>query len=327
MNRSTIITACLLLASCTAQAQNPTPTPSPSLVSTPAASPVPNTRAKRFILELSLSAPEDLKVREGDVVVMGQVLSDRTRERQRLEAQKAQVLIQLDRLKQVPIKPLPPKSASDIANLPTPSFLEEEAEIDRKQVTLQQIEQNWNRQQRKIDLLQGFNPNDLSPSTLPHEQEKLRQRERDVKQAKAELELSQAKLDRAGENYQYRQYEHPLEVSKRSIDIERQQQEYQRQLQEYEQQERDRTFQLAQVNVQLQNLETQLTNLSIVKSAYNAKVQRVKWKGQNNQILTVELTLIVGDLRNVPRSSQTRSDDSDDPKPETPPFQSSDSQR
>ncbi|MBD1842149.1 hypothetical protein H6F89_01735 [Cyanobacteria bacterium FACHB-63] len=73
------------------------------------------------------------------------------------------------------------------------------------------------------------------------------------------------------------------------------------------------------MNVQLQNLETQLTNLSIVKSAYNAKVQRVRWKGQNNQILTVELTLIVGDLRNVPRSNQARSNDSDDTKPETPP--------
>lgn len=318
----------LFLCSCTAQAQNSTsPSPTPTITPTPAASPTPDTRTKRFILELSLSAPEDLKVREGDVVVVGQVLSDRTRERQRLEAQKAQVLIQLDRLKQAPIKPLPPKAASEIANLPTPSFIEEEAEIDRKQVILQQVEQDWNRQQRKIDLLQGIDPKELPPSTLPHEQEKLRQRERDVKQAKAELELVRAKLDRAKENYQYRQYDHSLEVSKRSIDIERQQQEYQRQLQEYEQQERDRTFQLAQVNVQLQNLETQLTNLSIVKSAYNAKVQRVRWKGQNNQILTVELTLIVGDLRNVPRSKQASSDDSDDTKPETPPFQSPNSQR
>lgn len=166
MKRSIILTACLL-ASCTAQAQNPTPTPSSSPVPSPIATQASDTRTKRFTLELSLSAPEDLKVREGDVVVMGQVLSDRTRERQRLEAQKAQVLIQLDRLKQAPIKLLPPKPASEIANLPTPSFMEEEAEIDRKQVILQQVEQEWSRQQRKIDLLQGMNPNELPPSTLP----------------------------------------------------------------------------------------------------------------------------------------------------------------
>ncbi|MBD2079734.1 hypothetical protein [Leptolyngbya sp. FACHB-17] len=131
----------LFFSGCTAQAQNPTPTPSPSLVPSPTASPAPYTRTKRFTLELSLSAPENLKVREGDIVVMGQVLSDRTRERQRLEAQKAQVLIQLDRLKQAPIKPLPPKAAPEIANLPTPSFIEEVAEIDHKQVILQQVEQ------------------------------------------------------------------------------------------------------------------------------------------------------------------------------------------
>ncbi|MBD1847666.1 hypothetical protein H6F89_30565 [Cyanobacteria bacterium FACHB-63] len=164
MNRSIILTTCLL-ASCTAQAQNPTPTPSPSLIPSPTASLTSDTRTKRFTLQLTLTAPEDLKVREGDVVV-GQVLSDLTRERQRLEAQKAQVLIQVDRLKQAPIKPLPPKAASEIANLPTPSFIEEEAEIDRKQVILQQVEQECSRQQRKIDSLQGMNLHDLSLSTL-----------------------------------------------------------------------------------------------------------------------------------------------------------------
>lgn len=299
-----IFTVAVLLTGCTAQAQNPTPSSSP--LPTPSPTATPTQRTGRFKLQLTLTAPEDLKVKEGDTVLVGQVLSDRTRERQRLENQRAQVEIQIERLKQSPIRPLAPKQASEMASLPPPNLLQEVAEIDRLQLTFQQVEQRWLQQQQKLAVLDSMQA-EIPPSTIPHEQEVGRQRERDVKQAKSDLELAKAKLERAKSDYQREQYLNSLESGKREIELERQRLEYQRQMQEWEKQERDRTFQLSQVNIQLQNLETQLNQLSQVKAPYAGKVQRIRWEGQNDKNLSVELTLITADLRTRPGTDKTTS--------------------
>jgi biotin carboxyl carrier protein len=316
-----LFTVSLLLSGCVAQAQNSTPPPTPSSF-TPIPSPTvsPTQRTGRFKLQLTLTAPEDLKVKEGDTVLVGQVLSDRTRERQRLENQRAQVEIQIERLKQPPIKPLAPKQASEMASLPPPNLLQEVAEIDRLQLTFQQVEQRWLQQQQKLAVLDSMQA-EIPSSTIPHEQEVGRQRERDVKQAKSDLELAKAKLERAKSDYQREQYENSLERGKRDIELERQRLEYQRQMQEWEKQERDRTFQLSQVNIQLQNLDTQLNQLSQVKAPYAGKVQRVRWEGQNDKNLSVELTLITADLRTRPGTDKvTRSEGASNSNPEASPI-------
>ena len=309
MKRLKIFTVAMLLTGCTAQAQNLTPTPSPLIVPSPSATPIG--RTGRFNLRLTLTTPEDLKVREGESVNVGQILSDRTRERQRLEAQRAQVEIQIQRLNQPPIKPLMPKRISDVSAFPAPSFLEEVAGVDQQTLNVEKSRRDRELQVRKIDVIQGMG--DLPPSTLLHESEKLREKETALSLSESELELSKAKLDKAKKDYEYKEYQYSLELSKREIDIQRQTQEYSRQMQEWEKQERDRTFQLSQVSIQLQNLETQLNQLSQVKSPYAGKVQRIRWEGQNDKNLSVELTLITADLRTRPgtdkvTSPQTSSD-------------------
>lgn len=300
MNRSIILTACLL-ASCTAQAQNSTnPTPTPSITPTPQTSPALAARgSKRFTLRLTLSEKEDLKVKEGDVVVKDQVLADRTRDRQRLESQKQQILIQLERLKQPPIKPLAPKRIPDVAAFPAPSFLEEQATIDKLEIQVESSRRDRDLQQRYLDTVQSLD--NIPPSTLSHETEKLKQKDAFLKEVSAELEVSKAKLDKSKRDYEYREYQYSLELSKREIDIQRQQQEFSRQMQEYEKQSRDREFQIAQVTTQLQSLESQLAGLAVVRSQYNAKVQRVKFLQQDNVTLSVELVLITDDLRSFTR--------------------------
>jgi hypothetical protein len=303
MRQLKIFTVCLLLTSCTAQAQN-LKAPSPTLTSAPSPqTSALSTQSKRFTLKLTLSEKEDLKVREGDVVVKDQILADRTRDRQRLEAQKEQISLQIKRLSQPPIKPLAPKRIPDVAAFPAPSFLEEQANIDRLEIRVNKSTRDRDLQQRYLDAVQGLN--DIPPSTLLHEQEKLKEKEALLKETIAELEVTKAKLDKSKRDHEYKEYQYSLELSKREIDIQRQQQEYQRQQQEWEKQERDRTFQLAQVTAQLQNLESQLANLSIVKSQYNGKIQRVKWLEQTNTNLSVELTLIVNDPRDFTRPNQT----------------------
>ncbi|PSN19594.1 hypothetical protein C7271_06545 [filamentous cyanobacterium CCP5] len=69
---------------------------------------------------------------------------------------------------------------------------------------------------------------------------------------------------------------------------------YGEQLQQAEQRSRDREFQIAQLEANVQNLDTQLSELSTVTSPYAGTIRRIKWLGQSDNRLQVEITLAVG---------------------------------
>lgn len=266
---------------------------------------------QRLTLKLTLSSPEDLKVREGDKVTEGQVLSDRFKERQRLEAQKRQIQIQIDRLK-VPIPgPPPARPIPEVAGLPPASFLDEVAVVERQRVTIRQAESIVGNQQRMIDLLESMPDGQLPEATLPHEQEVLKQKQQELDQARAEIQLAEAKLAQAQQDRQYQEYLHSLEMSKHTLSIQQADLQRQEQLQQQQEQERDRSFKLAQLESQMQQIDSQLFTLSAVRSPYSGKIQRVSWEGQNDQNLIVEVVLIAEPNHSTPgddRSSQSSGD-------------------
>lgn len=262
------------------------------------------TPRKRFKLTLSLSEPQDLKVREGDVVNVGQLLSDRVKDRERLEAQKRQIEFQIQRLQLEIIKPLPPRQAVPIPDLPPPSYLQEEAEVDRQSVDAEIAGKDRENQQRMIDALQTLEPGTVPASTIPHEQSKFAQKDRELQRQISEQALAKGKLDKAKEKFSYEQYRHSVELSKRDLDASRNALEYQRQIQEFDKQTRDRSFQISEATAKLQSIETQLAALSIIRSPYNAVVKKVKWLGQTDRLLNVELILTT-DRSTVPVPAQS----------------------
>ena len=309
MKSSLILLGLLVtIAGCTAQAQTPTPSPSPTTLK-PAAIDADivsdaQTPRKRFKLTLSLSEPQDLKVREGDVINVGQLLSDRVKDRERLEAQKRGIEFQIQRLHLEIIKPLPPRQFIAIPNLPPPSYLEEEANVDRQSVDAEIAGKDREDQQRMIDALQTLEPGTVPASTIPHEQSKFAQKDRELQKQISEQALAKGKLAKAKEKFTYEQYRHSVELSKRDLDVSRNALEYQRQVQEYEKQQRDRTFQIAESTAKLQGIETQLAALSTIRSPYNGTVKKVKWLGQNDRLLSVELILTT-DRSTVPVTPQS----------------------
>ena len=100
-----------------------------------------DTQAQCFKIRLTLSSSTDLKVREGDEIEKGEVLADRTRDRVRLDAQKRQIQLRIDRLKQ-PLsgtpaaKPIPNVAAA----LPPTSFLDEAAKVAQAKVRIEAVE-------------------------------------------------------------------------------------------------------------------------------------------------------------------------------------------
>jgi dTDP-4-amino-4,6-dideoxygalactose transaminase len=164
----------------------------------------------------------------------------------------------------------------------------EVANIQSAQLKVDEANKRLNLQERKLDMLRGLPEGEVPAATLEHEQQQLDQRQREVSQAIAQVQLAQSKLSQAQKARAYEEYQHSLELAKLKT-----QQEEQRLAQQ--QQIRERSFKLAQLQTQRVNLENQLAQLSAVRSPYDGTVKKVKWIEQNDSTIRVELVLDVRD--------------------------------
>jgi len=118
-----------------AVAQTPTPQSAPDIAPKTSSD---DSGPTRLTITVAVADPEDLKVEQGDRVETGQLIADRTRERQRLEAQQAKLQLTIERLEGATITaPLPPATAPPILE---PTYLEENAAIARAEATVNQAE-------------------------------------------------------------------------------------------------------------------------------------------------------------------------------------------
>lgn len=108
-----------------------------------------NSGPQRLTIKVTVADPEDLKVSEGDRLEVGQLIADRGRERRRLEVQQAQLQLSLQRLETSQVTaPSPPAPAPAIAN---PTYLEQQAAIDRAKATVDMAEMAIANKQQEID--------------------------------------------------------------------------------------------------------------------------------------------------------------------------------
>ena len=131
------VLAGVTIASVTLAQQQPT---TPDLSSEPL-HPTTEDSPRRLTITVAITDPEDLKVKEGDRVEAGQLIADRTRERERLETQHQQLTLTLQKLQSsTTTPPQQPAPVPAMDALPNPSYLEEEAAIERAKVTVEQAE-------------------------------------------------------------------------------------------------------------------------------------------------------------------------------------------
>ena len=248
---------------------------------------------RRLTITVSVTDPSDLKVKQGDRVSQGQLIADRTRERERLEVQHQQLSLTLQKLQSATITaPLQPAAVPAIATLPSPSYLEEEAAIARAKATVDQAEAAIAAKQQELTYLAEL-PN-LDPLVMEHEQAKLAELQRQHTAAIRDFQLAQGKLSKAQADTDYQEYRHSLDLAER---VERANQvalSYQRQWAEYEQRLRDRDYQLSQTQLRLDEVDNALASLAVVTAPYAGRIRQVKWLGQGaDGALSVELTLLI----------------------------------
>lgn len=353
---------------------------------------VQNGIPRTFKISLTVTSPQDLKVKPGDEIALGQVLSDRTTERQRLLAQKKQLEISLKKL-DLPIPEITqPKPIPVLSKLPPVSYQQEEANIALKQQELAEAEKAIVNQQVKIKELESLldiepisnletqNQNELAPNqeqinnqpiqfelqklspntnstnenieiqkqddrepftvkdqqlpiednsipngnellvtdnwsldtekvtgnrslitVIEHEQSILSKLKANREQAKLQLDIAKSKLIEAKEQRAYIEYQRYVEENKKAIALQQQQIELERQRSIRAGQIQEREYSKAQIETKIQEIDNAITQLSTVKAPYAGKLKKVKWTGQDNHSLTVQLTLVVDNPSEKPR--------------------------
>lgn len=348
--------------------------PSPSTTTAPSADNKSLPRQLKF--NLTISSPTDLKVKQGDTVDVGQMLAERVEERDRLKLERNSLNLQYQQVqaRQIP-KPLAPVTVPSVRQLPQVSYAEEEAAIRATETNLKQAERAFQHQQerlkatpleesnaveraavevenkqrlvdnqkRKIDAVKLLK--DLPDSVPEHEQELLRVKEAELRQAQADYKQTQAKLEAASrtqieklqqlgaaqekaradlqvaiaklqtkrDTRAYQEYDASINTARRAEEQNRAQESYARNLLEAEQQERDRAFTLSQIKAKINDVNNQLAALSIITSPYSGTIKSIKFQKQANSELLVELTLIVSNgstTSDSPDPASTTSDSS-----------------
>jgi multidrug efflux pump subunit AcrA (membrane-fusion protein) len=283
--------------------------------------PTPETRKNRLEpssikIELTLSNPQDLKVKPGDKVSAGQTLSDRRSERNRLQAKKKQLQLSLEKLN-LPLTPIPkPRPIPEISSLPPVSYAEEEAQIKLKQQNLKEAENAIALQQKKIDSLnQLFTNSPHKPTTekgnlklvIEHEQANLKNLETAKQSAQIQLEVAQSQVTTAKENRAYIEYQRQLEQTRRAIAISQQHQSRAQTESERQILLAEREYSIAQIETQIQEIDYQIEQLSTVKAPYEGTIKKIKWTGQSDHNLTALVTLAVNDHRSTIANSTGKS--------------------
>jgi biotin carboxyl carrier protein len=214
----------------------------------------------RHTITLVLNHLSDLKVEEGQRVNVGDIISDRTTEKAKLQVKKQRLDDSLTRAK-LPLNQLKP--------VPAPQFQTELATLKQAQFNLDAIVKQINNFDDSLYFKDPWHVQ-VFESEKVQELADLKRRELE---ASINLEKAIASLDEAKLNYQKQQYEHSLKVS-----------DYQTLMQKQQEQ-------VNSLQSQLDTVDEELDKLTSVYSPYRGKVRRVKILGQNERSITAEVTL------------------------------------
>lgn len=296
-------------ASVTAQQSPIAPIAAP--VTAPVATSVaaPQQQGRLHKMTLQVTEPNDLKVKVGDNITAAQIVADQDGERKRLNLRKEELQLAIKRIENQRISPperatdpTKPKAAPPMMPLPEISYQQYEAAIEKAKNEAKQQEETINLKRRELDYLKGIEG--LDPAIIEHEINKLSRLENQLKSAKAEIDLGIGKLLSAKQVRKQDEYQHQLNITRR-IEEENQalsfyhkqiaenQINYQRAISTFEKESRDRDYQFTQLKIQLSSVEDSIARLAVIRSPYNGKIRRIKFTGQIDNKLGVELTMVI----------------------------------
>ncbi|MEG3920713.1 hypothetical protein QUA07_16485 [Microcoleus sp. T3_A4] len=255
----------------------PAPAPIPRLQKQPVIQLQQSTKpGKRHRIQVQVISLNDLKIAEGAEVAAGQIISDRTEERESLEAQRNQIDISIKQLS---------ASMSQVAELPPPNFAVQEAAIARIKSEIELMDGKPSlpatpapffrfKDEKLRNLLEPEKMNKVAEGIRTEASERAKMSET---KAKLALELNQAiaALDKAQSDHQHQQYQHSLNLIRQQSEMQRQQ------------------YQVASLVAQKQQIESKLREITQIKSPVAGQVRRIKNLGQKDRQINLEVVIDV----------------------------------
>lgn len=257
--------------------QHSTPTTVPSLQKQPIIQLQQSSKpTKRHRIQVQVISLNDLKIAEGSNVSAGQIISDRTDERESLEAQREQIDISIKQLS---------APMSKVADLPPANFAIQEAAIARIKSEIELMNGKPSlpatpapffrfKDEKLRKLLEPEKLDKIAEGIRTEASERAKVSE---SKAKLALELNQAiaALDKAQSDQQHQQYQHSLNLIRQQSEMQRQQ------------------YQVASLVAQKQEIEAKLREITQIKSPVAGKVRRIKNLGQKDRQINLEVVIDV----------------------------------
>ena len=264
--------------------------PAPSVA--PSSTPSPAPRLLR--IQLTLQAPHELRIKVGDEVQAGEVLSDQRQARQRLLMQKRalQAVTQhLQTQRQLAAQSLQQLNSLGFT-LPPTTFATEQAAIVRAEAEAVAIARQVELQKQKLSVVSSLlsatsekADDHWPPATdhqsllLAHETAQLTQAQQRHTLAQSELAFQRAKLTSAQEA--------------RVFAIQQQRVERTRQLLALRAQQQQTEIERARLTAQLIELDLQLAHMTVVRAPFAGTIKRIEWEEMKDETLTVLVYLAV----------------------------------
>jgi multidrug resistance efflux pump len=226
-------------------------------------------RDRPLKMSISVDNPSYLKVRLNDEIRIGDVISDNSTERQRLDRQKKSIKLQIENLEsKVLIAPTPPPPTPLLRNLPPSTFSEELAAISQAELKLKQARvilasrskllttDNPERRaefekagaslaiasqkiQEQEQMIAAMNDMKMQSEILQHEQSKLKNLQSEHDQARSAVDQAQAKLNSSAivQNQELEQLQTNVNLAESELQVTKSKLEgakVKRQIQEYQ---------------------------------------------------------------------------------------------
>jgi biotin carboxyl carrier protein len=272
---------------------SPAPSASPTISHLPA--PTSNPASPRLLrLKLTLYSPHELRVKAGDSVHAGDVISDHGTVRQRLLVQKRALQTATSHL-QTQMR-LTNESLRQLQSLglelPPITFATERAAIQRAETEAVAVQRAVEIQRARVATfasLVSMDTDDLPSRNAKretrnlitaHETAKLRQANDKQLLAHSELELHKAKLTTAQETRAWEEQKHRAETTRQRLSVRSQQQQA--------------AIERARLTAQIAELDLQLAHLIEVRAPFTGTIKRIEWEDMNNETITVLVYLAVG---------------------------------
>ncbi len=218
-------------------------------------------------VKLTVSSPAQLKVKSGDALKSGAVLTDRADQRDALLNQRNILELSLEQLSRL-------KFGSEPENLPPIYFDEERARIKRAENLLATIGARIETQIKKLDAVRLL---DLASSVISHEQSKLDALKLEAGNAAADIELGRGQLKAGAEKRAFVEFENRAKILREQSEA------------------RTKTTSAetdaAKIKLQIAEIDAELLTLAIVRAPFPAIVERVIWEGQSNNEISITLLL------------------------------------